>query len=300
MFKLRNYYEFSKVFRQLFYFSQNSNRRFNQAILGAWGYTEENGPNRWAKLSESYVLSDEGKRQSPIMIDTGLTIFNKNTNIKLDKLDTLMTGSLKNTGQSIKYEPNSDTPVPLVEAKVDFPGLVLCNPFRLAEFHFHWGSSNEEGSEHVIDGKPGCGEIHFVYANTKYEGAKIAVRHADGLIVLGYMLSVGENSVFDELFKFMPEIKASNDRVENVTFKISQFFQDKQTQGGFYVYQGSLTTPPCYESVTWFLSPLPLVITQEQLRVLRSQRVDEHTQLQQNFRPLKPLNGRKVLRISCK
>ena len=213
-----------------------------------------------------------------------------------------MRGTLSNTGHGVEYKPNTDSPVPLVEASADFPGLEFCNPFRLVQFHFHWGSGDEEGSEHVVDGNRGCGEIHFVFANSKYEKAKIAVKQTDGVIVVGYMLAVEEKSVFDCLFKFIPGIRASKDEVKDIPLQISQFFQDKPAHGpgGFYVYQGSLTTPPCYESVTWFLSSLRLGITQEQLAVLRSQKVDEHTGLEQNFRPVQPLNGRKILRIYCK
>lgn len=208
-----------------------------------------------------------------------------------------MKGTLKNTGHGVEYEPTFGAPVPLIEVNVDFPGLEMCHPFRLAQFHFHWGRINEEGAEHVVDGKRGCGEVHFVFINKKYERSRFAVTHADGIIVLGYMLNVERKSVFDEIFKSIPLIKVSNDEVRDVSLRISELFQDKQKVREFFVYQGSLTTPPCNESVTWFLSSLTLGISQEQLTQLRSQRVDEHTQLEHNFRPLQPLNGRTVLRI---
>ena len=256
----------------------------------------------WSKLSESYALSEKGKRQSPIAIETASAIHSDKTCIKLDKLDSLMTGTLSNTGHGVEYKPNTDSTVPLVEASSDFPGLEYSNPFKLVQFHFHWGSKDEEGSEHVVDGNRGCGEIHFVYANSKYDKTKIAVEETDGVIVVGYILRIEEKSAFDHLFKFIPGISVSKDEVKNIPLQISQFFQEKPAHGAgrYYVYQGSLTTPPCYESVTWFLSPLRLGITREQLTMLRSQRVDEHTQLEHNYRPLQPLNGRKIIRINCK
>ena len=284
----------------------NNNHKFYNwcclATPAAWGYTQKNGPSSWSKLSESYALCVEGKKQSPIAIETASAVHSDKTYIKLEKLNSLMTGTLSNTGHSLEYKPNTDSPVPFVEASADFPGLEFCNPFRLAQFHFHWGSNDQEGSEHLVDGNRGCGEIHFVYANSKYENAKIAVKQPDGLIVVGYMLRVEEESALDYLFKFIPEISVSKDQVKNIPFQISQFFQEKSAHGsgGFYVYQGSLTTPPCHESVTWFLSPLQLGITREQLAVLRSQRVDEHTPLEHNFRPIQPLNGRKIIQIQCK
>lgn len=35
----------------------------------------------------------------------------------------------------------------------------------------------------------------------------------------------------------------------------------------FFRYQGSLTTPPCYESVTWILFPDPNDISLKQVRI---------------------------------
>ena len=272
----------------------------NIAIPEPWGYTEENGPSKWAQLSDAYAICEKGKRQSPIAIETASTIHNNKTSIKFGRLDVLMSGILKNTGHGVEYTPTFGTPVPLAEVNVDFPGLGMCPPFRLAQFHFHWGRINEEGSEHVVDGRRGCGEVHFVFINTKYERSRFALNHADGVIVLGYMLSLETKSVFDEIFKYIPLIKVNKDEVKDVSLQASEFFQDKHKIREFFVYQGSLTTPPCQESVTWFLSSLPLGISQEQLSLLRSQRVDKHTQLKHNFRPLQPLNGRTVFRISCK
>jgi len=30
----------------------------------------------------------------------------------------------------------------------------LCGTYKLAQFHFHWGSTDSVGSEHQIDGEP--------------------------------------------------------------------------------------------------------------------------------------------------
>ena len=265
-----------------------------------WGYTELNGPNTWGKLSENYILSEKGKRQSPIAIEKAATILNDKTKINAQKWDTLMTGNLRNTGYGVEYKPNSDSCVPLLEASVDFPGIELNHPFRLLQFHFHWGTKDDEGSEHSVDGEKGCGEIHFVYVNNKYENATIALKEIDGVVVVGYLLKLAEKSAFDDLFKHLPSVKVAKDELKDVPLQISSFFKEYPGNGGFYVYQGSLTTPPCYESVTWFLSCMPLGIHREQLALLRSQKVDEKTELSSNFRPTQPLNGRKIYHILCK
>lgn len=33
----------------------------------------------------------------------------------------------------------------------------------------------------------------------------------------------------------------------------------------YYTYKGSITTPPCYESVRWFVMKSPIAITKQQV-----------------------------------
>ena len=102
------------------------------------GIRKENGPSKWAQLSDAYGICEKGKRQSPIAIETASTIPNNKTSIKFDRLDVLMKGTLKNTGHGVEYEPTFGAPTcpSLIEVNVDFPGLEMCHPFRLAQFHF--------------------------------------------------------------------------------------------------------------------------------------------------------------------
>ena len=41
---------------------------------------------------------------------------------------------------------------------------------------------------------------------------------------------------------------------------------DEVVQGGFYRYNGSLTTPPCYETVTWSVMKKPIYFSREEVR----------------------------------
>ncbi|MDY7106731.1 MAG: carbonic anhydrase family protein [Actinomycetota bacterium] len=56
-----------------------------------------------------------------------------------------------------------------------------------------------------------------------------------------------------------------------------------------YRYAGSLTTPPCSESVTWSVLVQPITWTAEQIATLESFFVEE------NNRPVQPLNERELL-----
>jgi carbonic anhydrase len=69
----------------------------------------------------------------------------------------------------------------------------------------------------------------------------------------------------------------------------------------FYRYRGSLTTPPCYESVQWTVFRQPLTISADQLEAFRTLLYENTSTtpaelLENNYRPTQPLNGRIVTR----
>lgn len=56
--------------------------------------------------------------------------------------------------------------------------------------HFHWGSSNSRGSEHLIHNKRYHGEMHIVHRNRKYPNINEALKYSDGVAVLGILLKI--------------------------------------------------------------------------------------------------------------
>jgi carbonic anhydrase len=40
-------------------------------------------------------------------------------------------------------------------------GPLEAKPWRLEQFHLHWGSSNDHGSEHTIDGRTFAAEVRL-------------------------------------------------------------------------------------------------------------------------------------------
>lgn len=62
--------------------------------------------------------------------------------------------------------------------------------YEFSQFHFHWGSDNSKGSEHLIKGKGGLMEIHLVFFNKKYSNFTNASTKPDGLSVIGFLYKV--------------------------------------------------------------------------------------------------------------
>lgn len=52
----------------------------------------------------------------------------------------------------------------------------LNGSYEFAQAHLHWGSKDNAGSEHTIDGKHYPMEMHLVYWNTQFPNATEAVK----------------------------------------------------------------------------------------------------------------------------
>jgi carbonic anhydrase len=57
---------------------------------------------------------------------------------------------------------------------------------------------------------------------------------------------------------------------------------------GYYTFQGSLTTPPCSEGVTWFVLKQPVTLSEAE--IAQFSRLYRH-----DARPTQPAYGREIL-----
>lgn len=81
-----------------------------------------------------------------------------------------------------------------------------------------------------------------------------------------FQLSERENKKLAQIVKALPFVQEFNKEVTlNDTFRLSKLLPDQEKMEHFYTYQGSLTTPPCSEAVTWILFPDPLPVSLAQV-----------------------------------
>ncbi|XP_062966162.1 carbonic anhydrase 5A, mitochondrial [Cynocephalus volans] len=176
-------------------------------------------------------------------------------------------------------------------------GGPLENHYRLRQFHFHWGSANEWGSEHTVDGRVYPAELHLVHWNSvKYPNYKEAVVGENGLAVIGVFLKVGaRHPTLQKLVDILPAVKHKGARVAMGPFDPSCLLP---TCRDYWTYAGSLTTPPLSESVTWVIQKQPIEVAQDQLSAFRSLLFsapgEERWTMVNNYRPLQPLMNREV------
>ena len=114
--------------------------------------------------------------------------------------------------------------------------------FKLIQFHFH------HPSEHLIGGKSFPMEAHFVHANP-----------AGALAVVGVLMATGKpNAVFSKIVSTMPDKEGPPVRVD-AAIDPNGLLPKKRS---YYRYSGSLTTPPCSETVDWLLLTDPIEVAE--------------------------------------
>ncbi|KAK2859668.1 hypothetical protein Q5P01_004288 [Channa striata] len=254
--------------------------------MAHWGYGKDNGPSTWA---HGFPIAN-GPRQSPIDIVRSQAAHDpalKPLQLKYDPSTSL---DILNNGHSIQVTFADDTD------SSTLTGGPISGTYRLKQFHFHWGSTDHKGSEHTVDGHKYPAELHLVHWNTKYANFGEAVNKPDGLAVVGVFLKVGHESAhLQKLLDVFNDIQTKNKQTTFIDFNPATLLPACLD---YWTYEGSLTTPPLYESVTWIVCKDPIHLSQTQMakfRTLRFSAEGETTcHMVDNYRPPQHLKGRKV------
>nr|CAB3227294.1 carbonic anhydrase 2-like [Phallusia mammillata] len=198
--------------------------------------------------------------------------------------------SASNNGHSVTFH--------LTGGKSVLTGGPLTGEYKLLQFHFHWGSTNGQGSEHTLDGKQFAAELHLVHQNVKYESFAEAIKHQDGLSVIGVFLDVGNaHKAFESVTKVVSQVPNAGDSAQITGgIDIMGLLPARKT---YIHYLGSLTTPTLNECVYWISLVTPVAISEAQIGAFRN---TMHTgkgataveKLVDNWRPVQNLAGRKL------
>ncbi|NXP26240.1 CAH9 anhydrase, partial [Scytalopus superciliaris] len=230
-----------------------------------------------------------GTVQSPINVDTARTIFSP------DLRPIQLSGYSLPANQGLMLKNNGHTVVLKLPESLAITGG-YAQQYRAVQLHLHWGSQSGPGSEHTVNGRRFAAEIHVVHYNTKYDSFEEAMVHQDGLAVLGAFLDVGprENPYYQEILEHLDEIQGVGQEVLVPGFNIAGLLPANLKL--YFHYNGSLTTPPCYQTVKWTIFNQTMLLSHAQMSVLvKSLRTDNGNTLQNNYRPVQNLHGRQVL-----
>lgn len=223
-----------------------------------WSYTGDTGPAHWGELDPANSACANGSEQSPIDID--IAHVKANQELK-DVVITYKPAAftLINNGHTIQANAAADSANTIqVEGKA----------YKLAQLHFHLPS------EHKFDGKSFDMELHLVH---KSESGELAV--------LGVMLKAGkEQAALSEIWSKLPKEETKEAlKLDNPIDLNALLPADKAT----FRYNGSLTTPPCSQSVKWVVLEQPMEVSKEQVEAFGKL-------FPNNARPVQDLKSRSV------
>lgn len=239
-------------------------------------------------------------RQSPIAIMTMNPTYGlQNKPLIIEYPTTVENLRLNNTGFS--WEVKIPYQISMVTALYGAHLNTTCR-YRLDQFHCHWGSNDDQGSEHTVDNRCYSAELHFVHYNMeKYHTMSKAARHPDGLVVMSVFLDAHEDHHnHAELEKIVNQLKLVPLKGEHAIIRQAVRIDNLlPANKSYWSYQGSLTTPPYFESVTWFILKHPIKCSKAQIQKFRgiksSVRHDGGANIRSNHRTTQPLNGRTIV-----
>ncbi len=214
-----------------------------------WSYGHH---SRWAELSPAFEACGKGQRQSPVDIRGA---------IKAD-LPPLQVAYVPanvtwvNNGHTVQVNVPDGSTLKIGERE-----------FKLLQFHFH------SPAEEAIGGQRYPMVAHFVHKDADNRLGVIGLQFRYGQAnpawgaVLAHLPRAGEHLTVPSLKIDLPALLPA-DR-------------------GYYSFDGSLTTPPCSEGVSWMVLKTPVSLSSQQMAAFRKL-------YNGNARPLQPLNGRDI------
>jgi carbonic anhydrase len=219
-----------------------------------WGYEGEGAPAKWGDLAPANASCKLGVEQSPINLAGALP-----ADFPKPDFDwrAARGGTVVHNGHTLQFDLSGAGGLSIAGVR-----------YHLKQFHFH------HPSEHTIDGKSFPLEVHFVHAAQ------------DGrLAVVGVVFEEGPaNPAIEPVWATAP-LKPGK-AVVAFEVDVARLLPSDLSA---YRYQGSLTTPPCSETVTWTVLETPISASKAQIQAFAAL-------FPNNARPVQPLNRRYLLR----
>lgn len=88
----------------------------------------------------------------------------------------------------------------------EISGASLNSTYVFEQLHFHWGNNDSLGSEDLINNHSYSMEMHAVFWKKAYGTYDEAIKHDDGLSVLGYWYQVYKYQILTIIYCYAEQI----------------------------------------------------------------------------------------------